>query len=140
MISQIIDDKRITAQRKPRSRPNKTGVGPQSSLLDHMDYVPHQEYRCLGTEETLFGPESPAVSVPQWAPSLESGGGQEEAELPQARSKNLSRHEEALLFRRYNCARYNVASLMEKQARCFVPGRAPEILAWRRRATENRSS
>jgi RNA polymerase primary sigma factor len=140
MISQIIDDKRTTNQRKPHNRPNKTGVSPQSSLADHMDYVPHQEYRSLGTEETLFGPDAPTISVSQWEPSQEFEDGQGEVELPRVRSKNLSREEEALLFRRYNCAQYHLANLMEKQARRFAPGRAREILAWRRRVVENRSA
>ena len=65
--------------------------------------------------------------------------GQEGVELPEVRA-NLSRHDEALLFRRYNFARYHLAGLMDKQTRRFTTGRAAEILAWHGRVLENRSA
>jgi RNA polymerase sigma factor (sigma-70 family) len=105
-----------------------------------VDYVPHQQYRCAGTEETLFGPDAPTISVPQWRPALGSEDGQEEAQLSPARPKSLSRQDEELLFMRYNCARYRLAKLSAQQRRRFSEGRVSEMLAWDRRTRENRAA
>jgi RNA polymerase sigma factor (sigma-70 family) len=102
-------------------------------------HVPNPEYLCAGAEKALFGPQAPAILVPQWRPATDCEGGQEEVELPEARA-SLSRHDEALLFRRYNFARYHLADLMDKQARRFASSRVPEILAWYARVLENRSA
>jgi RNA polymerase sigma factor (sigma-70 family) len=119
---------------------NKTGTRLYQSIPDHVDHVPNPEYLCPDAEKTLFGLDAPTISVPRWRPFLEFEDGQEEVELSQAGPKNLSRQDEAILFRRYNCARYHLASLMEKQVRRFARGRVPEILAWYRRVLENRAT
>lgn len=108
------------------------------TIPDHVDHVPHSEYLCPEAEETLFGPESPTIPVPHWRSPAESEDGHE-VELPKARS-NLSAQDEALLFRRYNCARYHLADLMEKQVRCFTRGRVSKILTWHRRVLENQAA
>jgi RNA polymerase sigma factor (sigma-70 family) len=108
-------------------------------IPDHVDYIQNPEYLCSDTQKKLFGPDAPRILVPQWRPSPEFNDGEDEVEVPKARP-NLSRQDEALLFRRYNCARYHLASLMEKQMRRFVGSRVPEILAWYRLVLENRAA
>jgi RNA polymerase sigma factor (sigma-70 family) len=138
MISQLQAPEQPTARRATKGH-NGTGARLDQSIPDHVDHVPHPEYLCPGTENMLFGPAAPTISMPQWRPSPELTDAQDEVELPKARL-NLSRQDEALLFRRYNCARYHMAGLMEKQMRHFSPGRVPEILAWYRRVLENRAA
>ena len=116
---------------------NEAGARLYPVIPDRVDHVPHPDYLCPDTERELFGPEAPVISVPQWRPSPEFEDAQQEADQPQA--KNLSRQDEAILFRRYNCARYHLANLMEKQMRRFARGRVPEILAWYRRVLENQA-
>ncbi len=108
-------------------------------IPDRVDYVSNPEYLRPDTENKLFGIGAARVLVPQWRPSPEFNGGDDEVELPKARP-NLSREDEALLFRRYNCARYHLAKLMEKQMRRLVGRRVPEILAWYRLVLENRAA
>ena len=138
MIAQMQAPEQVTGRRATQGH-DETGARLYQSIPDHVDYVPHPEYLCPGTEKQLFGPEGPTIPVPQWRPSLEFQDGQDEVELPQDRP-NLSRQDEALLFRRYNCARYHMANLMEKQRRRFDRGRVPQILAWYRRVLENRAA
>ncbi len=109
-------------------------------IPDRMGHVPHPEYLRPAAERDLFGPEAPAVMVPQWRPAPEFVDGQDEIPLPRTGPKNLSRQDEALLFRRYNCARYHLASLMEKQLRRCARSRLPEILTWSNRVHENRTA
>lgn len=108
------------------------------SIPDRVDHIPHPEYLSPDTEGELFGIEAPTISVPCWRSPGEVEDGQD-AGLPKARS-NLSRQDEALLFRRYNCARYHLAELMEQQLGSFARGRVPEILVWHRRALENQAA
>ena len=110
------------------------------SIPDRVDYIPNAEYLCPGTEEELFGLDAPAILAPRWNPVQKFEDGQDDVELPQPRTANLSRQDEAILFRRYNCARYHLAKLIEKQARCFCGSRVPEILAWQGRVLENRTA
>ena len=110
------------------------------SIPDRVDHIPNPEYLCPGTEEELFGLNASTILVPQWRPSQRFEDAQEGVELPQARAANLTRQDETLLFRRYNCARYHLAKLMEKQTQCFAGTRVPEILAWYRRVMENRAA
>ena len=44
------------------------------SIPDLVGYIQNPDYLCPGTEKTLFGPEAPAVSLPQWKPSGEFDG------------------------------------------------------------------
>jgi RNA polymerase primary sigma factor len=138
MISQLQAIEQATSRRVTDDLED-AGAGLYESIPVHVAHVPHSEYLCPGTEETLFGPEAPAISVPQWRPPRDCEHGQEGAELPEVRP-SLSRHDEALLFRRYNFARYHLANLMDKQARRFARGRVPEILAWYGRVLENRAA
>ena len=130
---------------KPRARQatkahTETGTGRRHQAgPDRVDYVPNPEYHCPGTERELFGPGAPAISVPQWRPSLEIGDAREDLEGPKAKV-TLSRRDEAILFRRYNCARHHLAGLMAKQARRVSGPRAGEILTWRRRVLENQDA
>jgi RNA polymerase sigma factor (sigma-70 family) len=121
---------------------NETDVRLYESIPDAVDHVPHPEYLCPAAEKQLFGPDAPTIPVPQWRPSLDFQDAQEEVELPELpqAKRQLSRQDEALLFRRYNCARYHLAGLMEKQTRRFARARVHKILAWYRRALENRSA
>jgi RNA polymerase primary sigma factor len=109
------------------------------SMPDHLDYISNPEYLLPGTEKKLFDFEAPAILSSLWRTSLELDDGQENVKRPQAGS-SLSQQNEALLFRRYNCARYHLSDLMEKQMRHFVVGRTPRILRWFRRSLENRSA
>lgn len=110
------------------------------SIPGHVDYIPNPEYLSAGAEEELFGPGAPTVLTPQWKPSQRFEDSQDEVETPQPRAANLSRQDEAVLFKRYNCARHHLAALMEKQTRCFAGSRVPEILMWHRRGLENRTA
>jgi RNA polymerase sigma factor (sigma-70 family) len=109
------------------------------SIPDRVDHIPNLEYLCPGTEKELFGLDAPAILVPRWRPSQRFEDAQGDVESPQARVK-LSRQDETLLFRRYNCARYHLAKLVEKQARCFAGHRVHAILRWCTRALENRAA
>lgn len=117
---------------------NDTDARLYQSIPDHVAHVPNPEYLRPGTENALFGPQAPAILVPKWRPLRDCEHGQEEVGLPEA-GPTLSRHDEALLFRRYNFARYRLANLMDKQTRRFASGRVPEIMAWYGRVLENRS-
>ena len=128
MISQLEAPEQPTGRRVTEEL-NGIGARLYESIPDHVGHVPHPEYLCPGTEKILFGPEAPTISVAPWRPPMDSEHGQEEADLPEARP-NLSRQDEALLFRRYNFARYHLANLMDKQRRRFARGRVSEILVW----------
>jgi RNA polymerase sigma factor (sigma-70 family) len=108
------------------------------SIPGRVDYIPNPEYLCAGAEEELFGSNAQTILAPQWRPSPKLEDGQDDVEPLQTRAANLSRQDEALLFKRYNCARYHLSKLMEKQTRCFAGNRVPEILMWHRRGLENR--
>jgi len=120
-------------------RIDKTDERPCHAIPDHVEYVPHPEYLCRGTERELFGPSAHSIRVPRWRPPLETGDGQQEVQRPQA-GPSLSRQDEVLLFRRYNCARYHLANLMEKQKRRFTRSRVPEMRGWHRRVMDNRAA
>lgn len=109
------------------------------SMPDRLDYVANPEYLLPDTEKKLFNFEASAILASPWRTSSELDGGREKAERPGDGSR-LSRQDEALLFRRYNCARYHLADLMEKQMQHFVSSRTPRILRWYRRSLENRSA
>ncbi len=110
------------------------------SIPGRVDYIPNPEYLSAGAEEELFGSNAPMILTPQWRHSQRFEDGQDDVETPQARAPNLSRQDEAVLFRRYNCARRHLAALMEKQTRCFAGSLVPEILMWHRRGLENRTA
>ncbi len=139
MITQILSPQ-LPKGRRTADILNKTRAMLLASIPDCSDHVVHPEYLRPAAEEELFGPQASVVLTPQWRPHPEFDDGQAEYGLPQAGPKNLSRQDEALLFRRYNCARHHLASLMEKQTKRFARGRLPEILTWSNRVLDNRSA
>lgn len=138
MIAQMQAPKQSAGRRATKEH-SETCARLYQSIPDQVEHVPHPDYRRPSTEKKLFGPQATTISLAQWMPSLEIDDGQEEIALPRARPK-LSRQDEAILFRRYNCARYNLGNLMQKQIRRFARSRVPNILAWYRRVLENRSA
>ncbi len=109
------------------------------AIPDRLDYVPNPEYLLPDTERELFDFDAPAIVPSPWRTFPEVDSGREKDQRPLA-GTILSRQNEALLFRRYNCARYHLADLMEKQMHHFVVSRTPDILKWYRRSRENRSA
>jgi len=100
------------------------------SIPDSVDYVPHPDYRLAAMGDRLFGPDAEPIHVPPWRPYAEVGQG--DASPPKARLF-LSRDQEALLFMRYNYARYRLARVMAAQKRRFARSRAAEAVMWYRR-------
>lgn len=138
MIAQM-ETRTVVTGRRTANELNETDARLYQFIPDHVEYVPHPDYLCPDTEDELFGLDAPVVQVSRWRPSESFEDGQEESDLLPA-GPNLSRQDEALLFRRYNCARFHLAGLMERQTRRFSNSRLPEILLWYRRAQENRSA
>ena len=107
------------------------------SIPDEMDFMPHPDFALAGMEEKLFGPEAEVVPLPQWRPYSELDG--PESAPPRARSK-LTRHQESLLFMRYNFARRRVAELLAAQKRRFSAARARQLVLWHRRVLQIRAA
>jgi RNA polymerase sigma factor (sigma-70 family) len=107
------------------------------SISSEVDYVPHPSYRLVGTQEKLFGPDAEKVEVAQWRqyPDMDEG----EVEPTSARPQ-LSRGQEALLFMRYNYARYRLSHLVEAQNQRFMRTRMQEMLLWYQRALDIRAA
>lgn len=136
MIVEISTPRQATSQQAAREL-DEAGEILYESIPTRVGHVAHPEYFCPVTENDLFGPEAPTISVPRWGayPAIEDG--QEDVELRQARV-TLSRQDETILFKRYNCARFHLAGLMKKQERRFARDRVSEILMWYRRILESR--
>jgi RNA polymerase sigma factor (sigma-70 family) len=115
-----------------------SGPSPRSAPL-YVDHVAHPDYLRAAAEKELFGPDAPSISVVQWRARPEFDEDQEEVTLPKA-AANLTRQDEAVLFMRYNYARYRLDKLTGEQRRRFSRGRASEVLAWQRRADDNRAA
>ena len=107
------------------------------SIPAEMDFMPHPDFALAGTEEKLFGPEAEVIPLPQWRPytEMEEPG----STPPRARSK-LTRHQESLLFMRYNFARSRVAELLAAQKRRFSAPRARQLVLWHRRVMQIRAA
>ena len=138
MISQLQALEKPTCRRATK-RFNETDARLYGLIPDPVDYVPHPEYLLTNTAEELFGLDAPEIHIPPWRPSEGLDDDIEEVECSHVGTK-LTRQDEALLFRRYNCARFHVASLMGKQAQRFSRGRVPDILMWYRRVLDNRDA
>ena len=107
------------------------------SIPEKMDYVAHPDYRLASMEKRLFGPAAEQIPVAQWRqyPELEDP----DQDMPRVRP-NLSQQQEALLFMRYNYARYRLAGLVTAQRRRFAQSRVSEVLLWYRRDLEARAA
>jgi RNA polymerase primary sigma factor len=138
MIAQRQALRRPTGGRATDGR-DEMGARLYQFIPDQVAHVPNPDYLCPGMEGKLFGPEAPTVSVAPWRPPFGLDERQEEIELPKAAAR-LTRENEALLFMRYNYARYRLGALVAEQRKRFVRGRVSEILAWHRRAHANRAA
>ena len=91
-----------------------------------VDHVAHSSFTSEDIEETLFGDHS-RVDVPQWTYFAEVAD-----EIPSNVTKRnvLKSKDEALLFLRYNYARFRLGSLIEVQRRRPTKTRAREMVHW----------
>ena len=132
-----------TASKRPRQRGGRlAGMSHADrkfyeSIPAEMDFMPHPDFALAGTEKKLFGPEAEVIPLPQWRPYAELDG--PESKPPRARSK-LTRHQEGLLFMRYNFARRRVAELLAAQKRRFSAARAGQLVLWHRRVLQIRAA
>jgi len=128
-----------------RSRPSLAralaGLSPAErrlyqSIPEKIDYVPQGDFDVPGTEEELFGPCAEVVPVARWRhfPQV-----QDEHPSSPALRPELTRRQEAVLFKRYNYARYRLARLVSAQQRRFSAARVPEMLRWYRRVLDCRA-
>lgn len=138
MIGQVQTSEKSTAGQVTKGH-TETGAASRQAGPERVDYVANPEYHSPGVERELFGPEAPTISVPRWSPSPELGDAQSDVERGKAKG-TLSRQDEAILFRRYNCARHHMADLTAKQTRRFSVVRANAILTWRTRVQENQDA
>ena len=110
-----------TAGRRPANTPAPTEIS----------YVDHPSFAMPGTEESLWGPESPTIEVPPFNLAVEV----EDVSLADTRpARRLSTLEEQTLFLRYNYARYRLRKLQSPRSRLAPRQRARELALWRRRA------
>lgn len=107
------------------------------SIPQDLDCVDHPSFVLETTEEQLFGDKAEEVPVPRWRqyPELD----EEQENEPKARTQ-LSRKQEALLFTRYNFARYRLMNLMAAQQKRFSGRRVHEILRWCRESLSCRAA
>jgi len=103
---------------------------------DEVDYVDHPSFGRPATEEELFGEEVERIDVPRWTDFPEVP---EDVGLTRSARKTLSAKNEAMLFLRYNYARYRLAKLVVAQNRRKSLARARQMVAWYRRAREARA-
>lgn len=102
-----------------------------------VNYVDHPSFIENGTEESLWGPESPVIEVPPFNLALEV----EDASLADARpARRLSTIEEQTLFLRYNYAKYRIARLTSPRSRLAPRQRSRELAMWRQRASAVRAA
>ena len=105
------------------------------AIPDDVQYVPHPSFGLRETEERLFG-EGVEVVVPRWQYYKESAKGV----LNSSPTKHcLTPPEEAILFLRYNYARYRLSLLADAQGRQYGDRRAREMVGWFRRIQDARA-
>lgn len=107
------------------------------SIPDKVDWVGHPSFALAETEGELFGGQAEVIQVPGWRqyPVLEDP----EAPAPKAR-RLLSAGQEAVLFLRYNYARFRLNRLVTAQRRRSARARVADIVGWYRRVLECRSA
>ena len=107
-----------------------------SQIPDSVAYMDHASFSSPDTEDTLFGPEAAKIAVPQWTTFPEVP---EEIAVKRARNVRLSATDEAVLFLRYNYARYRLSELVDAQQRRKAARRAKEMVLWYQRVQGARS-
>lgn len=96
-----------------------------------ISFVAHSSFVLSGTEESLWGADSPSIVVVPFNLALEV----EDGSLADARpGKRLSGIEEQTLFLRFNYAKYRMAKLLSPRSRLAPRQRARDLSLWRRRA------
>jgi RNA polymerase primary sigma factor len=129
------------------AKPRKQALGTPAGLTEderpcyaripaEIDHVPHESFAEAATEQELFGPEAERIEVPAWTQFPEAA-----EELPAARRRRarLKPREEAVLFLRYNYARYRLGQFVEAQLRRVSTVRARAMIEWFRRVMRTRA-
>jgi len=100
------------------------------------DYVSHPSFENPHVEDELYGSSARGVEVPEWVHFPEVP---EDIEVRRRGRTTLSSKDEALLFLKYNYARYRLSKLAEAQQRRFSKTRAEQLGLWHARAQQARA-
>jgi RNA polymerase sigma factor (sigma-70 family) len=92
-----------------------------------VDYVPDASFSRPETEAELYGDQVERIDVPAWTHFPEVP---EDMEGVRTGRVKLNGHQEAVLFLRYNYARYRLSHLVDAQRRGGSLPRAREMLTW----------
>jgi RNA polymerase primary sigma factor len=148
MIGTTYTDETARATKAPsgkrgRSRKDQATKRPLSAeerklyeqIPEEVEYVRDPSFGRADTEQRLFGSCGDVV-VPQWTYFPEVP---EEVGSKPARPTRLTGEDEAVLFLRYNYARYRLALLVEARRSRASAARARETVGWFRRAMQARA-
>jgi RNA polymerase primary sigma factor len=96
-------------------------------------YVYHPSFPSPRVGAELYGDDAEPIDVPAWTNFPEVP---EDAPAPQAARAVLRADQEAMLFLRYNFARFRLARLLAAQRRRPTAARAVQMILWHSRAAE----
>ncbi len=127
----------------PPTKPRETARFPEELSPQHraiyrqipaqVSYVYHPSFASLRTEADLYGDDAEPVDVPAWTHFPEVV---EDMPARQATRTVLRADQEAVLFLRYNYARYRLARLLAAQQRRKSLTRTSQMILWHTRAAE----
>ncbi len=106
-------------------------------IPEEVDFVPNAGFSAVSAEEDYFGAGARLIEVSGWSSSWDVEC--EYDELRGSRTVRLAPRDEAILFFRYNYARYRLSLLAEAQSRRVSHLRAKAMLFWYERAQSLRA-
>lgn len=128
----------VDTPRKHQNGPRKdasVGVCGKHDDSPEIFFVDHPEFHTLGIHEKLFGEHSEKIEIIPW--NHASFERYEDPKSPAPKTRVHTRHEEKILFMRYNYSRYRLHRI---QANNTLHIRPKAAAIWRRRAEEYRES
>jgi len=124
-----------TAQARRAAGKKAAGKKAAGILLESPDYIYHKAFARPDAERSLWGKDSPEISVGQYTlmPAIDGERPPAPGKLPR-----LSTDQEKVLFLRYNYAKYRLANLLQARVQGRSPKLRREANRWRRRAQQTR--